>query len=559
VRYLDRKVHDLKKMTLAAVTWAAYVLAFILLYRPLGPIATTLIILPVTTTAWLFGKQAGIPAGLLAFPLNALLIARVGELNWDTLIGESLPGIILTALTGVIVGHIRDQGKEIEREQAGRRRAEQILQRRNSELALLNRTNQALGTTFDLGQVLAIVLEEVRRLMNVAACSVWLIDPLTSELVCRQSTGPGSDIARGWRLAPGEGISGWVAQHGESLIVPDTLTDERYSTNVGRRTGLALRSILSVPLKTKQDVIGVLQIVDEQAYRFNSTDLTLLEPLAASAAIAIDNARLVETLRQHTIELEARNEELERFTYVASHNLRTPLVNLQGFASELRAAFAAMMPTIASALPHLDEEQRQTIAALQKDVPEALNFIDSSATDLGRLTHALSKLSRLGHYELNLQPIDTYTLVQEILHTLSPQIAAHGATVTVDSLPQVIADRSAMKRIMKNLLNNALLYLVPGRPGEIEISAESNRDETTFHIRDNGRGIAEENMHKVFAPFRRAGELDVPGEGMGLVYAQTLIRRHGGRIWCKSEADIGTTFTFTISNHPSKMGGSNHV
>ncbi len=547
-------------MALAAATWAVYVLAFIPLYRPAGPIVTTLVILPVTMTAWLFGKRAGAPAGLLAFPLNILLITLSGEVSWNALIGESLPGVILTVLTGAIVGQMRDQGEVIKREQAERKRVEETLQRRNRELALLNRTNQALGTTFDLGQVLVIILEEVRRLMSVAACSIWLIDPPTGELVCRQSTGPGSAIARGWRLAPGEGISGWVAQYGESLIVPDTLADERYSKSVGRQTGLALRSILSVPLKAKQDVIGVLQIVDEQPHRFNSTDLTVLEPLAASAAIAIDNARLVETLRQHTIELKARNEELERFTYVASHNLRTPLVNLQGFASELHDAFEAMMITIIAASPHLNEEQRQTLTTLQRDVPEALNFIDLSVADLAHLTNALSKLSRLGRYDLALGPVDTYTLVQEILSTLSPQIAEHQVKVTVNPLPRrVIADRGAMKHIMKNLLNNALHYLVPGRPGEIEITTESNRAETTFHIRDNGRGIAEEDMHKVFAPFRRAGESNVQGEGMGLVYAQTLVRRHGGRIWCESKVDIGTTFTFTISNHPSKMGGSDHV
>ncbi len=546
-------------MALAAATWVAYVLAFIPLYRPLGPIVTTLVILPVTTTAWLFGKRAGVPAGLLAFPLNLLLITLIGEVSRSALTGESLPGVILTALTGAIVGQMRDQGEAVKREQRERKRVEETLQRRNRELALINRTNQALGTTFDLGQVLVIVLEEVRRLMGVAACSVWLIDSPSGELVCRQSTGPGNEIARGWRLAPGEGISGWVAQHGKSLIVPDTLADERYSKSVGRQTGLALRSILSVPLKTQQNVIGVLQIVDEQAHRFNSTDLTVLEPLAASAAIAIDNARLVETLRQHTIELEARNQELERFTYVASHNLRTPLVNLQGFASELHDTFEAMMITIVAALPHLDEEQRQTLITLQRDVPEALNFIDLSVADLAHLTHALSKLSRLGHYELELKQVDTYTLVQEILQTLSGQVAEHRAKVTVNPLPQVTADRGAIKQIIKNLLNNALLYLVPGRPGEIEITAESNRNETTFHIRDNGRGIAEEDMHKVFAPFRRAGESNVPGKGMGLVYAQTLVHRHGGRIWCKSEADVGTTFTFTISNHPSRMGGINHV
>ena len=549
-------------MALTAVVWATHVLAFIPLYRFAGPIAPTLSILPVTVTGRLFGKRAGVGAGLLAFALNVLLAALAGGakgLPDAILITPILIASIPIALIGATVGQIRDQGETIERELAERKRTDETLQRRNRELALLNRTSQAINTTFDLDQVLVIVLEEVRHLMNIVACSVWLIDPFTGELVCQQSTGPGNEIARGWRLAPGEGIAGWVAQHGESLIVPDTLSDERHFGNVARETGLVIRSILTVPLKTKQGVIGVLQLVAEQAGRFSPTDLTLLEPLAASAAIAINDAWLVETLRQHTIELEARNEELERFTYVASHNLRTPLVSLQGFASELHFNFEAIIAATSTALSNLDKEQRQTIATLQEEISEALNFIDSSVIHLSHLTNALSELSRLGRRELELEPVDVNALVQEILQTLSRQIAEHRVDVTVDTLPQVIADQSSMKRIIRNLLDNALLYLVPGQPGEIEITAESNHHETTFHIRDNGCGIAEINMHKVFAPFRRAGKSNAPGEGMGLVYAQTLIRRHGGRIWCKSEPGIGTTFTFTISNRPTKMGGNHYV
>ncbi len=100
---------------------------------------------------------------------------------------------------------------------------------------------------------------------------------------------------------------------------------------------------------------------------------------------------------------------------------------------------------------------------------------------------------------------------------------------------------------MGNLLNNAVLYLDPVRPGEIEITGERDHDETTFRVCDNGRGIAGEDMPKVFAPFRRVGKQDVPGEGMGLPYVQALVRRHGGRIWCESEGiGQGSTFCFTL-------------
>jgi signal transduction histidine kinase len=124
-------------------------------------------------------------------------------------------------------------------------------------------------------------------------------------------------------------------------------------------------------------------------------------------------------------------------------------------------------------------------------------------------------------------------------------------------LPKVVADRTSMEQVMANLLDNAVKYLDLDRPGQIEITAERSHNETTFRIRDSGRGIAKEDMDKVFAPFRRIGRQDVPGEGMGLPYVQALVRRHGGRIWCVSEPGVGTTFSFTISNHIAE--GGSHV
>jgi PAS domain S-box-containing protein len=189
-----------------------------------------------------------------------------------------------------------------------RKQAEKALRQRNRELDLLHRAGQTFSSTLDLDQVLVTVLEEVRRLLGVVACSVWLIEPETDELVCRQATGPQSEIVRGWRLALGEGFVGWVARSGESLIVPDTQADERHFKDVDQQTGLALRSILTIPLWVKQDVIGVLQVVDTEVDRFSPTDLTLLEPLAASAAIAIENARLFEQERKQRELSEALEE-----------------------------------------------------------------------------------------------------------------------------------------------------------------------------------------------------------------------------------------------------------
>jgi PAS domain S-box-containing protein len=187
-----------------------------------------------------------------------------------------------------------------------RKQSEAALRRRTRELELLNRAGQTLSSILNLDQVLATVLEEVRRLLGVMAASIWLIDPETNDLVCRQATGSQNEIVRGWRLAAGEGLAGWVVRDGKSLIVPDVQTDERHSKRVDQETGLALRSVLSIPLKAKQKVIGVLQVVDTEIARFDTANLELLEPLAAAAAIAIENAQLY----AETDRLRAFNENI---------------------------------------------------------------------------------------------------------------------------------------------------------------------------------------------------------------------------------------------------------
>ncbi len=180
------------------------------------------------------------------------------------------------------------------RDNTERKQAEETLRQQTRELKLLNQVGRALGSTLDLNQVLTTILEEVRRLLGVIAASVWLVDPETNELVCQQAVGHKSEVVRGWRLPPGEGIAGRVATSGESLIVPDTRADERHFKEVDQQTGLEQRSILTVPLLAKERVIGVLQVMDLEAERFRPEVLQLIEALAASAAMAIENARLYE-------------------------------------------------------------------------------------------------------------------------------------------------------------------------------------------------------------------------------------------------------------------------
>jgi PAS domain S-box-containing protein len=262
----------------------------------------------------------------------------------------------------------------------------------------------------------------------------------------------------------------------------------------------------------------------------------------------ITERKLVEEkLQRYSVELAETNEELRRFTNIVSHDLRAPLVSLKGFSTELRQSIDSLHQSEEVLLANLPEPERAAVAlALQEAIPEALGFIENSVTRMDHLTGALLRLSRVGYREFHMEELDTGAVLQETVGSLAHQIESRSVALEIGPLPRIISDRTAIEQIFGNLLDNAVKYLDPQRPGHIEVSAEETADAVVFHVRDNGRGIAERDMDKVFEPFRRAGPEDIPGEGMGLAFVRALLHRLGGRIECHSEAGAGTTFSFTL-------------
>ncbi len=264
------------------------------------------------------------------------------------------------------------------------------------------------------------------------------------------------------------------------------------------------------------------------------------------------HAELEQRVRDRTSALEAANEEVRRFAYIVSHDLRAPLINLKGFAGELRDLCELLNTVFPELLPHLDEPQRTAVSrALTEDGPEALSFIESSVTRMDGLIRGVLDLSRAGQRKLHIEPIDMEALARHIAQTLAHQLLQTNSRMTIEPLPTLNADRIAMEQILGNLLSNAVKYLDPTRSGEISVRAERETDVTIFQVHDNGRGIAPDDIPRVFELFRRVGRQDTSGEGLGLSYVQALIRRHGGEITCQSTLGVGTTFSFTIAHQLS--------
>ena len=274
----------------------------------------------------------------------------------------------------------------------------------------------------------------------------------------------------------------------------------------------------------------------------------LLWQFASRLTNMLEQTRAANTnLETYAAQLNVANEEIKQFASIVSHDLRAPLLNIRGFSKELRYELDKVNKLAASESRSTSERAQELSAALQQDIPEALEFIDSSVIRMDSYLNALLRLSRLGHRELKLENIDVENLVKETLKTLGYKIETAAVQIEINPLPRIYADRLSLEQIFGNILTNAVNYLEPSRRGKITISAQSEPDEFIFSITDNGRGIAAADYQKVFAPLRRAGKQDVLGEGMGLAYVQTLVRLHSGNIWFESQLDVGTTFFFTIS------------
>ena len=275
----------------------------------------------------------------------------------------------------------------------------------------------------------------------------------------------------------------------------------------------------------------------------------------AEAQLRDNNLNLEATVDERTADLREANNEIQRFAYIVSHDLRSPLVNIMGFTSELEelrgdifrriatlGRGAAPLVPEATGEPVLEGEDKQ----LSQDFTEALGFIKSSIAKMDRLITAILNLTREGRREFEPVKIDTRDLIEAIVTTVAHQASEAQAEIRVAPLPDITSDRLALEQIFSNLIDNALKYLKPGVPGEISVRGRTKLGFAIFEITDNGRGIDPKDHQRIFDLFRRAGTQDKPGQGIGLAHVRALVRRLGGTMSVSSELHNGSTFTITL-------------
>jgi CHASE3 domain sensor protein/two-component sensor histidine kinase len=271
--------------------------------------------------------------------------------------------------------------------------------------------------------------------------------------------------------------------------------------------------------------------------------------VAAQREVQALNAGLEQRVRERTADLGRANEEIQRFAYIVTHDLRAPLVNIMGFTSELDGCLTAIQKYVNEAR-QTDDDQivKDARAAALEDLPEAIGFIRGSTRKMDGLINAILKLSREGRRVLKPEPVRLDALLKTAAANVQHQVTEAGGAVEIDAkVPALVSDRLALEQIFGNLLDNAVKYRSPARPLKIEIRAREDRGRRILvEVQDNGRGIARQDHERVFDLFRRSGAQDQPGEGIGLAHVRTMVRNLGGDITLQSDIDGGTTMKLDL-------------
>jgi len=391
----------------------------------------------------------------------------------------------------------------------------QHLERRVARLELIIEVSKVINSTLNLDPLLHNIIQIATKLTATEASSILLLDKKTGELHFEAATGIKGQEVKPIVVPLDKSIAGWVVKEGEPLLIPDVRKDPRHYHQVDDMTQFSTRSILGVPLRVKDKVIGVLEVlnkIDDQ--EFTQDDVETLTILAAQAAIAIENARLF--------------QQSDLLSEVA-HELRTPLTSICGYSKMLLLAEG------------IDQAKKLEFA----------ETIHREAVRLGQMINDFLDLARLesGRTHMAQEPVNVTEVISETLAILQPQAAEQQISISLqvpETLPTIIGDVARLKQVMVNLASNAVKYNHEG--GRVDIEVKVGEDELNVAIRDTGRGIAEKDLPHIFERFYRVddSEQQTKGTGLGLSIAKHIIEVHGGKISVQSVQGQGSTFTFTL-------------
>lgn len=400
--------------------------------------------------------------------------------------------------------------------------------RRVRELEMLIEITRRLNSTLDVDDLLRLISRLAAQLVDCVDASIILEDKQTGELVFLAAASDRNEHLKSLRVPIEGSIAGTVFKSQEPLVVQDTERDPRHYGEVDDALEFVTESILAVPMMFKGAPIGVLEAINKlDAGRFDEHDVNILSILAAQAAVAIENARLVTELQEANTQLADLDRLKSGFIAIASHELRTPLALILGYASFLR------------------EDTTGTTS-------DQLDMVLQAATQLNGLIEDMVSLSHLeaGSMDLDLSEFNLQDIIRECIEAQQALAATKSLNIrcslgTADL--HVRADREKIHFVLNNLLNNAIKFTPEG--GRIQLAARQKAGMAVVSVSDTGVGVPQEDLNRIFDRFHQVESHFTrreSGMGLGLSIARGMVELHGGRIWTESVIGRGSRFTFTL-------------
>jgi signal transduction histidine kinase len=297
-------------------------------------------------------------------------------------------------------------------------------------------------------------------------------------------------------------------------------------------------------------VIKRLAVLRDNARRFGAG-----RPLSTLLTGHDEIAEVDRAFHEMASSLDQQKQENEMFVYSVSHDLRSPLINLQGFSEELSLSYRDMERLLRhEQIPPAIRDDG--LKLMSENIEDSIRYIQTAVGRLARIIDALLRLSRAGRVEYQLQKVDVAALVEKIIDALHDTIAGKKAEINVGDLSTAWGDPTAVEQIFANLIGNAVHYLDPSRSGRIEVGcSEPSRSDglagfRVYYVKDNGLGIPAAYHQRVFTAFSRLQANVKQGEGIGLALVRRMVERHAGKIWLESAAGVGTTFFVALPAEP---------
>lgn len=367
-----------------------------------------------------------------------------------------------------------------------------------------------LASTLDLDTLLDDIVRAAADITYAEAASILLYDDTARQLYFQVATNIDEPTMRGLVIPLEKSIAGWIVTNRKSVRIEDAHKDERFFSDVERTIGYSTKSLLGIPLVTKNKVVGVLEVVNKKRGKFTDPDESMLTVLGAQAAVAIENARLFQ-----------QSDLIQEFV----HELRTPLASLS------TATYLLLRP-------EMSREQRDQIVNNIHNETLRLNSLASSFLDLARL-----ESGRVQFRKTRFSAADLLYEVRDVMMTKAQETNVQIRVDVPNDMPLMEADRDKVKQVLLNLVSNALKYNRPN--GSVIIAGNYTDTELSMGVQDTGVGIPEESISHLFEKFYRVREHEnkATGTGLGLSICKQIIQGHNGRIEVKSKVGVGTSIT----------------